>query len=381
MTKFTIFGALLFFVLASLLTGCSGNNYPDSSKVALKVQFQKKSGKMVAATAFDNISSLNLSIIPQDPAEILSPSSASQELTSLLRNGQSSVTIDNLGDGKTYFFKIVASNYGDNGAKAWIGSNLATLNSNTVTPVTVTVMKNDSDAYDAALPTYYAAARNSVASPSIDLQVQGSGITSATVVSATKKDTLYTLLDLFNKSITAEISPFTASQPLYDDGNHADFAPKDGRFELRLNGPHDAGDSFTFQINFTNAFGQPDIMTQTAILGSHFTEGPTWKSANLPHQSAGADLLLSWTLPANSGENVFNDIHVNYWTPDYSVNKEVLLPATATGFTIPGTDIIDKQSYYVVITLMRKDTSGIYNAKITSPVFSFDTTGAVSAQW
>ena len=84
------------------------------------------------------------------------------------------------------------------------------------------------------------------------------------------------------------------------------------------------------------------------------------------------DLLV----PGNS-----NDIHVNYWTPDYSVNKEVLLPATATGFTIPGTDIIDKQSYYVVITLMRKDTSGIYNAKITSPVFSFDTTGAVSAQW
>lgn len=364
----SIFKYALCILTMAILAACSGGaNSPTSSsnqsQVALAVKFATpatagKAAKAAAPTVGPS-DSLLLEITPVNPADV---TPASIDLKPYLQsNGQGSITIPNLTDNATYYFKISLWSYnGTTSVLSWVGSNKVTLGgAGSSTDLSLTAYENLNGMYETAKPTYYAASLLSRGNPvpMLQFQVEGTNVSAAQILNSPNAST-FTIngnTPTFTNTTLGTFDFATTHPNLYNDGQHWDYASNDRYWRLRLSSTTGISGNYAFGIQYTNAFGQPEYLNTVAAPGVDYTQTPV---INTPAQPvAGTPLTISWNLPTNSAPNDFTQLNVTYWNNSTSIFRKVSLPITTTSYQIPGSDLIAGDNLIFSVTIGRANSS------------------------
>ena len=363
-----IFKYALCILTMAILAACSGGgNSPTSSsnqsQVALAVKFATPAtaGKVAKAAAptVGPSDSLLLEITPVNPADV---TPASIDLKPYLQSsGQGSITIPNLTDNATYYFKISLWSYnGTTSVLSWVGSNKVTLGgAGSSTDLSLTAYENLNGMYETAKPTYYAASLLSRGNPvpMLQLQVEGPNVSAAQILNSPNAST-FTINGNTPTFTNATLGTFdfsTTHPNLYNDGQHWDYASNDRYWRLRLSSTTGISGNYAFGIQYTNAFGQPEYLNTVATPGTDYTQTPVINTPGTP--TAGSPLTISWNLPTNSAPNDFTQLYVTYWNHSTSIFKRVSLPITATSYQIPGSDLNAGDNLIFSVTVGRANSS------------------------
>lgn len=359
---------LLLFTALCCLAACSGGGVSatsnsSQSQVALAVKFTTPAtaskAQKAAVPVIGSHDSLLLEVTPVNPADV---TPATIDLKPYIQsNGSGTVTIPNLTDNATYYFKISLYTFnGTTSVLSWVGSSKATLGGvGSSTPVSLTVYENLNNRYEAAQPTYYAASLLSRANPvpMLQFQVEGTNVSAAHILNAPNAST-FTILGntpTFTNTTLGTFN-FTSTHPnLYNDGQHWDYAPNDRYWRLRLSSTTGISGNYAFGIQYTNAFGQPEYLHAVAAPGVDYTQTPV---INPPAQPVtGTPLTINWSLPTNSDPNDFTQLNVTYWNHSTSIFRRVSLPITTTSYQIPGSDLIAGDNLVFSVTIGRANSS------------------------